>query len=589
MLNKKIINNMKTKKLLLAVLLMSFAANFPVGASVVLDSAHFPDAIFRAFVSTWTGVAENSTIGNNVISSKTALNCYNKGITNLQGIEYFTALTDLDCSYNQLAALDVSHNTKLTILNCCYNQLAALDVTHNTKLKTLLCDDNQLAALNVTHNTLLTDLRCHSNQITALDVSQNTKLLKLRCFSNKISALNVSHNTKLTLLNCDANQLTSINVNANTALIDFECSNNQITALNVIHNTALLVLDCSNNKIPSIDVTHNIKLIMLQCHKNPFTSALNVTMDTALTYLSCYKNQLSALDVTHNTKLTNLLCNNNNLTALDATHNTLLEILWCDNNQIPTLDVTHCGNLKVLACNNNQLTTLDVSQNTLLKELYFETNHLAAIDLSSNNNLYRFNGTNNGRKIKVYSYTRSAANGGGIGYYVPLTEQTTGTHPTKALATLIDDAGQSGDPAFDISKVVTGSWANGATLGTLNGTQVLLLDTATHKFTYNCNTAYTGSANWWSTDNGATPPNNNFYLTWDQDQVVTGVDCVESNDVSVYATAGTINIGGNVEGKVNVYNMRGQQVYCGNDSEIAVPAGMYVVKVGGKAHKVVVR
>jgi hypothetical protein len=64
---------------------------------------------------------------------------------------------------------------------------------------------------------------------------------------------------------------------------------------------------------------------------------------------------------------------------------------------------------------------------------------------------------------------------------------------------------------------------------------------------------------------------------------------VDSNDVSVYTTAGAINIGGSFDGNVDVYNMRGQQVYCGTDSEIAVPAGMYVVKVNDKAHKVLVR
>jgi hypothetical protein len=87
-----------------------------------------------------------------------------------------------------------------------------------------------------------------------------------------------------------------------------------------------------------------------------------------------------------------------------------------------------------------------------------------------------------------------------------------------------------------------------------------------------------------------TAPNAYFELRWVATTgVVTGVDGVESNDVSVYTTAGAINIGGSFDVNVNVYNMRGQQVYCGTDSEIAVPAGMYVVKVNGKAHKVLVR
>jgi hypothetical protein len=62
-----------------------------------------------------------------------------------------------------------------------------------------------------------------------------------------------------------------------------------------------------------------------------------------------------------------------------------------------------------------------------------------------------------------------------------------------------------------------------------------------------------------------------------------------ATDVSVYTTPGAINISGNISGNVNVYNVGGQQVYCGTDNEITVPAGMYIVKVNGVAHKVQVR
>jgi Leucine-rich repeat (LRR) protein len=39
-------------------------------------------------------------------------------ISNLKGIEAFTALTYLNCSYNQLTSLDVSKNAALTTLVC---------------------------------------------------------------------------------------------------------------------------------------------------------------------------------------------------------------------------------------------------------------------------------------------------------------------------------------------------------------------------------------------------------------------------------------------------------------------------------------
>ena len=65
-----------------------------------------------------------------------------KGLTSLQGIEWFKSLRILSCYQNQLTNLDVSNNTELTYLSCFENQLTNLDVSKNTKLTRLYCDNN---------------------------------------------------------------------------------------------------------------------------------------------------------------------------------------------------------------------------------------------------------------------------------------------------------------------------------------------------------------------------------------------------------------------------------------------------------------
>jgi hypothetical protein len=69
----------------------------------------------------------------------------------------------------------------------------------------------------------------------------------------------------------------------------------------------------------------------------------------------------------------------------------------------------------------------------------------------------------------------------------------------------------------------------------------------------------------------------------------TGVENINSSNVKVTSANEVININGSFNGNVNVYNIGGQQVYCGTESEIAVPAGMYIVKVDGAVHKVLVK
>lgn len=148
----------------------------------------------------------------------TKLNVWNEGLASLKGIEYFTSLTWLSCSENQLTSLDVSKNTALTALDCSGNPLTALDVSKNTAMTGLSCDRNQLTSLDVSRNTALTRLSCYGNQLTFLDMSKNTALTELSCYGNQLTTLDMSKNTALTELDCSENQLTSLDVSKNTAL-----------------------------------------------------------------------------------------------------------------------------------------------------------------------------------------------------------------------------------------------------------------------------------------------------------------------------------------------------------------------------------
>jgi Leucine-rich repeat (LRR) protein len=146
------------------------------------------------------------------INTLTSLNVSYNNISDLTGIEAFTALDTLYCVYNQLTSLNVSQNTALTSLWCYDNQLTSLNVSQNTALTSLWCYDNQLTSLDVSLNTALTSLNCSYNQLTSLNVSQNTALTYLQCYDNQLTSLNVSQNTALTYLFCHYNQLTSLDV-----------------------------------------------------------------------------------------------------------------------------------------------------------------------------------------------------------------------------------------------------------------------------------------------------------------------------------------------------------------------------------------
>ena len=235
-------------------------------AGVAIDDTNFPDANFRTIVEHYD-TNKDSSLSDTEIAAVEEIDCYDKGISNLKGIEYFTALRSLSCGRNQLTALDVSKNTALTYLHCSYNQLTSLDVSKNTALTKLYCYNNQLTSLDVSKNTALTYLDCWGNSLTKLDVSKNTALTYLDCGYNQLTALDVSKNTALTYLSCSYNQLTTLDVSKNTALTDLLCHNNQLTTLDVSKNTALTRLRCHNNQLTSLDVS-NTDMKYLYCSVN---------------------------------------------------------------------------------------------------------------------------------------------------------------------------------------------------------------------------------------------------------------------------------------------------------------------------------
>ena len=193
-------------------------------AGVAIDDTNFPDANFRTIVE-YYDTNKDSSLSDTEIAAVEEIDCYDKGISNLKGIEYFTALRSLNCGWNQLTSLDVSKNTALTKLYCKKNQLTVLDVSKNTALTYLRCNYNQLTSLDVSKNTALTKLYCDNNQLTSLDVSKNTALTGLGCFNNQLTALDVSKNTALTELDCAKNQLTSLDV-SNTNVNELDCRGN---------------------------------------------------------------------------------------------------------------------------------------------------------------------------------------------------------------------------------------------------------------------------------------------------------------------------------------------------------------------------
>ncbi len=179
------------------------------------------------------GIANDNLVFTNRINTVTSLGLHNLSISDLTGIEGFTALTNLICSSNQLTSLDLSQNTSLQQLFCGGNQLSNLNISQNTALQTVQCQNNQLTNLDITQNIALVTLQCYTNQLSSLNITQNTNLKYLDATSNSITTIDTSQNTNLELFSLYLNQLTSLDLSQNPNLTFVRCDNNQLTYLNV--------------------------------------------------------------------------------------------------------------------------------------------------------------------------------------------------------------------------------------------------------------------------------------------------------------------------------------------------------------------
>ena len=125
------------------------------------NGIQYDDSVFTAAIDTVTYLDLSYGAGQAI------------GVFDLTGIEDFTNLEYLDCSYNLLTSIDLSQNTALEWFNVKFNQLNSLDVSHNTALTYLFCENNQLATLDLRNgnNTNVTSFKSYNNSsLTCINV-----------------------------------------------------------------------------------------------------------------------------------------------------------------------------------------------------------------------------------------------------------------------------------------------------------------------------------------------------------------------------------------------------------------------------------
>ena len=227
---------------------------------IAINEKNFPDENFRDYVAGEWDKNRDKYFSPSEIANAKWISCDNKEISNLKGIEFFTNIWLLECYYNNLTTIDLSHNKNLSYINCHHNQLKELEVSGLPLLKTFYCGHNALPSIDVSKNEKLEDFDCQDNHLDTLNVSQNKELVKLSCGDNNLTELDVSENKKLKELWFYGDNLSNLDLGNQPELEVLSCVGNPLSVLNVSANTKLKKLYVNKTNLTSLDATNNTAL-----------------------------------------------------------------------------------------------------------------------------------------------------------------------------------------------------------------------------------------------------------------------------------------------------------------------------------------
>jgi len=134
-----------------------------------------PDTNFKTYLLENFDKNQDGEISLSEAKAVKEINCSNKGIEVLDGIEKFVNLESLDCSNNQIGELWLTHNKKLNRLSCAGNNAIFIYIGMTSPLRNQNVqkptDNSPSQAANMT-SKLLDDSKCtYDHDMTSISLS----------------------------------------------------------------------------------------------------------------------------------------------------------------------------------------------------------------------------------------------------------------------------------------------------------------------------------------------------------------------------------------------------------------------------------
>ena len=254
-------------------------------------------------------------------------------INSIEGINAFTNLTQLDCSFNFISELNIDSLTNLKILGCSGNPMTSLSLQNFPDLETLSCGDGPLSSLNLSAIPNLKYLTCGYSMLTSLDVTQFANLLSVDCRNAQLTSLTVNGMSNLGYINAPDNQLTTVNLQGVTNMVGLYLDNNQLTSLVLPNAPFLGELWLINNQLTTINLENTPNILILRLSGNLFTTLNIESQKTTIQEFRC----------DNNPNLETIFIKNGRDEFIWAANCPNLEYVCADESQIPSILLGNAG------------------------------------------------------------------------------------------------------------------------------------------------------------------------------------------------------------------------------------------------------
>lgn len=215
--------------------------------SIKIDSAHFPDKVFREYVKAQFDTNKNGTLSSGEIKAATTIEIQADDLKSVKGIEYFSELQKFTGYADELKTVDLRKNKKLRLVSFTSSGIEEIKVDGLANLDQLTLGGNPITRLNLNGLTVLRRLDIEFCNIKELDLTGLKNLKMVEASHGQLTSLKVRGLKKLETLYCQDNYLRELDVTGTDNLMILMCYGNYMSGIAKVKGVNQELLDSLND------------------------------------------------------------------------------------------------------------------------------------------------------------------------------------------------------------------------------------------------------------------------------------------------------------------------------------------------------